>query len=64
VPQQPAVLEPHAEGNEQQSGHEECRHRDEDDERRVRIVEEPQQLGDEQGEESHSARRGQHSARQ
>ena len=62
--QHPAALEPHAERNQQQPGHQERWQRDEDDERRVRIGEEAQQLGDEQGEESHRARRGQHDARQ
>ena len=64
VPHQPAVLEPHAERNEQQAEHEERRQRDEDDERGVRVVEEAEQERDEQGDEAHRARRGQHDARQ
>ena len=64
MPHQPAVLEPHAEGNQQQAEHEERRQRDEDDERGVRVVEEAEQEGDEQGDEDHRARRGQHDARQ
>jgi hypothetical protein len=38
MPQQPAALEPHAERNQQQPDHQNRRYRDEDDERRVRIM--------------------------
>ena len=64
VPHQPAVLEPHAERNEQQAEDEERRQRDEHDERGVGVVEEAEEEGDEQGEKPHRARRGQHDARQ
>ena len=64
MPHQPAVLEPHAEGNEQQAEHEERRQRDEHDERGVRVVEEAEEERDEQGDKTHPARRGQHDARQ
>ena len=64
VPHQPAVLEPHAERNEQQAEHEKRRQRDEDDERGVRVVEEAEEERDEQGDKAHRARRGQHDARQ
>ena len=64
LPHQPAVLEPHAERNQQQPEHEHRRQRDEDDERRVGVVEETEQERDEKGDENHRARRGQHDARQ
>ena len=61
---QPAMLEPHAEGNEQQAEHEERRQGDEDDQRGVRVVEEAEQERDQQRDKHDRARRGQHDARQ